>query len=436
MKIAVIGTGYVGLVSGTCFAEMGHSVACIDTDEAKIKMCKAGQSPIYEPGLIELLIRNIKVERLTFHTDYAPVKNARIVFLAVGTPSGDDGRANLAYLNAAAVDAAKAISDDAIIVIKSTVPIGTHKEIEALVKKHTTKRFHIVNNPEFLKEGDAISDFMKPDRVVVGTTNGEVAKVMRELYAPLFHKEDGLIVMSNISAEVTKYACNSFLATKISFINDMANFCDIVGADIAEVRKGMVSDSRIGKAFLYAGIGYGGSCFPKDVKEILHRAHDFGTELPIIEAAEKINKKQKVIMCEKIMKHFNGNISGKTFAFWGAAFKPNTDDIREAPAIDMANVILKAGGRIQFYDPVAGENFEKLFAKHGDKVKRFNRKYECLKGANALILITEWAEFRTPDFDEIKANLLEPVLFDGRNIYTAKQIGSAGFIYYGIGKRV
>lgn len=437
MKISVIGTGYVGLVSGTCFSEIGHEVTCIDIDERKVAMLKDGESPIYEPGLNDLLDRNIKSGRLHFSTGLDSIKDSKSIFLAVGTPSGDDGSADLTYLFKAAEDVAKNISDDAIIVIKSTVPVGTCDKVKDIVAKNTTKKFHIVNNPEFLKEGSAIEDFMRPDRVVIGHQNDHAAEAMAELYEPLVKQGNPIYMMSNLSAEMTKYAGNCFLATKISFINDIAKLCDIVGADINEVRQGISSDQRIGKHFLYPGPGYGGSCFPKDVKALIYTAKEHGTNLRIVESTEDVNADQKVYMFEKIMKHFDGDIKGKNFAFWGAAFKANTDDVRESPAIKMAECLIDAGATVSFFDPVASENYLKVMGeKYAPSLKSFPNKYDCLNGADALVTMTEWREFSFPDFEEIKSRLNDSLIFDGRNLFKTSKVKELGFTYYAIGKRI
>ncbi|EQC45799.1 nucleotide sugar dehydrogenase [Bacteriovorax sp. BSW11_IV] len=434
MKVSVIGTGYVGLVSGTCFAEIGHHVTCIDIDENKIKTLKDGKSPIYEPGLTDLLERNIKSGRLLFSTGYESVKDAKSIFLAVGTPSSDDGQADLRYLEAAAVAVAKELSDDAIIVIKSTVPVGTCEKIKALVAKNTTKKFHIVNNPEFLKEGSAVEDFMKPDRVVIGHADEYAASAMAELYEPLVRQGNPIYMMSNLSAEMTKYAANCFLATKISFINDIAKLCDFTGADINEVRKGIASDQRIGGHFLYPGPGYGGSCFPKDVKALIFTAKEYGTNLRVVEATEDVNDDQKVRMFEKMKKHY-GDLKGKTFAFWGVAFKANTDDVRETSAIYMAKALIEEGATVHFFDPVASENFLKIM-DHNPALKKFDNKYDALTGCDALVTMTEWREFSSPDFEEVKNRLKAPVLFDGRNLYDTHKVLELGFKYFAIGKYI
>ncbi len=437
MKISVIGTGYVGLVSGTCFAEINHQVTCIDIDENKIKMLWDGKSPIYEPGLNDLLDRNIKSKRLTFSTGLESIRDSKAIFLAVGTPSDDDGSADLTYLFKAAKDVAKEISEDAIIVIKSTVPVGTCEKVKDIVAQNTNKKFHIVNNPEFLKEGSAIDDFMRPDRVVIGHSDQIAAQAMAELYEPLVKQGNPIYMMSNLSAEMTKYAANCFLATKISFINDIARLCDTVGADINEVRQGISSDQRIGKHFLYPGPGYGGSCFPKDVKALIYTAKEYGHKLRIIDATEDVNDDQKLYMFEKITKHYGRNLEGKTFAMWGAAFKANTDDVRESPALIMARSLIEAGAKVKFFDPVASETF--LYAigeKYHQSLTSCDNKYDCLNESDALITITEWREFSFPDYDELKKRLKTPTIFDARNLFKTAQVKELGFNYFAIGKRI
>ncbi len=439
MKVSVVGTGYVGLVSGTCFAEIGHEVTCIDIMPEKIAMLRDGKSPIYEPGLTDLLERNIKSERLNFSTGYESVESAKTIFLAVGTPSSDDGQANLDYLKAAAVSTAKELADNAIVVIKSTVPVGTCEMIRSLIAENTNKKFHIVNNPEFLKEGSAVEDFMRPDRVVIGAADDYASEVMQELYEPLVRQGNPIYYMSNLSAEMTKYTANCFLATKISFINEIAKLCDKTGADIEEVRKGISSDRRIGGHFLYPGPGYGGSCFPKDVKALMHTAKENGMELSIVKATEDVNDAQKLRMMDKINEYYGTDLQGKKFAFWGAAFKANTDDVREASAIYMAKALVSAGATVNFFDPVAADNFMKIMDSMDEmkgKVISYNDKYECLQGTDGLVTMTEWREFKAPDFAKIKEGLNKPVIFDGRNLYKTEKILELGFDYFAIGKYI
>ncbi|MBF0315093.1 MAG: UDP-glucose/GDP-mannose dehydrogenase family protein [Oligoflexia bacterium] len=442
MKVSMIGTGYVGLVSGTCFAEMGHEVTCIDVDERKIKMLKEGKSPIYEPGLTEMIVRNAHGKRLLFASNYASVGDSPATFLAVGTPASEDGKADLTALFLAAKDVAMHIKDGAIIVIKSTVPVGTAKRLREYVASITNKKFSIVNNPEFLKEGSAINDFMRPDRVIIGYDRYNemyAGEIMDDLYAPLVLQGNPIYHMSNLSAEMTKYAANSFLATKISFINDIARLCDLTGADIEEVRRGITSDKRIGPHFLYPGPGYGGSCFPKDVQALMSTAAEYDHPMKIVRAAHDVNNEQKFYLFKKLMKHFGGDIKGKVIAMWGVAFKPNTDDIRESPALTLVGEIVKAGGIVRFYDPIAAENFisemrEELSGE--DQLTSYDNKYDCLNGAAALMLVTEWPEFRAPDFMEIKQRLATPVLIDGRNLYPTSRIHDHGIHYYAVGKYI
>lgn len=436
MKVSIIGTGYVGLVSGTCFAELGHDITCIDIDENKIKTLEAGESPIYEPGLTDLLKRNIKAGRINFSTNYDSVKDATAIFLAVGTPSDDEGRADLKYLFAAAEQTAENISEDAIIVIKSTVPVGTNVEVEKVIAKKTNKKFHVVNNPEFLKEGAAIDDFMKPDRVVIGFRDEFAGDTIERLYEPLVRQGHPIYKMSNLSAEMTKYAANCFLATKISFINDIARLCDHTGADIEQVRKGITSDKRVGHHFLYPGLGYGGSCFPKDVKALICTARDNDMPLEIVEAAERINETQKNYFFKKISKYFDNDLKGKIITIWGAAFKPKTDDIREAPAITIVKSIIEAGGKVRIYDPIALENFIDYMRLDPAQCEPVDDMYDALEGSDALALVTEWPEFRDPKIDTIKSNLKTPVVFDGRNILNHDRFIESGFKYFGIGKYI
>lgn len=435
MKVTMIGTGYVGLVSGTCFAEIGHEVTCVDIDPKKIEILKQGESPIYEPGLSDLLKRNIKAKRLDFATDFKSVEQADCVFLAVGTPSGDDGSANLDYLFKATADIAPYLQENAVVVVKSTVPIGTGKRVKEFLQEKTSKKFHLVNNPEFLKEGSAVEDFMRPDRVVIGCETEEAVKMMEELYAPLVRQGNPIYSMSNISAEMTKYAANSFLATKISFINEIARLCDRVGADINEVRKGISSDQRIGKHFLYPGPGYGGSCFPKDVKALIYSANQLGEKMEIIESTERVNERQKEYMAEKIKHFFDHQLSDKTFCLWGAAFKANTDDVRESSSLNMVRSLALAGAKIHLFDPEACPNFlRELPPDLRDQVQVFEDKYEALKSADGLVVMTEWREFQNPDYARIKTLLKRPIVFDARNLFETEKVLKAGFTYFAIGK--
>ena len=437
MKITMIGTGYVGLVSGVCFAEINHDVTCVDINEKKIKTLKDGKSPFYEPGLNDLLTGNIKGKRLHFSTGLDSVVDSNIVFLAIQTPSSEDGSADLSYFMKSAEEIAPNILDDVIIVIKSTVPIGTHVKVKEVIASLTKKKFHIVNNPEFLKEGNAINDFMRPDRIIIGHDGKGTADIMSELYAPLIKQGNPIYMMSNLSAEMTKYAANGFLASKISFINDIARLCDVIGADIDEVRKGITSDKRIGKEFFYPGPGYGGSCFPKDVKELIYTAKMNGIPQRILEATECVNEDQKDYMFEKITRHFEYNISNKIFSFWGVAFKANTDDVRESPALHMAKKIIERGGKIKFYDPVAGENFILgLDEKNCSLVEESKDKYECLRGSDGLVIMTEWREFSNPDFEKIHFELKTKVIFDARNLFNTSKVKSFNFDYYAVGKKV
>lgn len=436
MKLSIIGTGYVGLVTGTCFAEMGNKVTCIDIDEAKVARMKEGQCPIYEPGLEELMQSNYQEGRLKFSSDYESVKEAEAIFLAVGTPSSDDGKADLKYLFGACDSIAPFLQDEAVVVVKSTVPVGTGQKVLEYLSQKTNKKFYVVNNPEFLKEGSAVEDFMKPERIIIGSYDEKAAAVLDELYEPFNRQTPRVIHMSNISAEMTKYAANCFLATKISFMNEIARLCDIMGADVEEVRYGISTDSRIGTQFLYPGPGYGGSCFPKDVRALVHTSKEHGMNFKIVEAVEEVNKEQKKYLASKVIKHFKGNLKGKTFTFWGTAFKANTDDVRETPAIDTAVALIEAGATVRVHDPEAAANFVNYMKSINMDVGNFNNKYEALDGADALIVLTEWKQYRTPDFDEIKSRLKAPIIFDGRNLYSTKKVLEEGFTYYAIGKRI
>lgn len=436
MKVSVIGTGYVGLVTGVCFAEMGNDITCIDIDEKKVQTMRDGKSPIFEPGLEPMMKRNIEDKRIKFSTTYESIKEAACVFMAVGTPSGDDGNANLSYLYSALDSLIPYLEDGLIVVLKSTVPIGTGTAVKKYLSEKTTKTFHVVNNPEFLKEGSAVTDFLKPERVIIGTDNDHAFQIMDELYEPFNRQVKRTIRTSNLSAEVVKYAANCFLATKISFMNEIARLCDLTGADVEEVRYGISTDSRIGTQFLYPGPGYGGSCFPKDVKALIYKAKELGLDFKIVSATEDVNAEQKLYMFEKIKTHYKGDLAGKCIAIWGTAFKANTDDIRETPAEYIVEALTKAGASVNFYDPEAGENFESMCNKRGFKATQFSNKYECLNGADSLCVLTEWKEFRAPDFMEIKDKLKTPVLFDGRNLYKTKHVLDEGFSYYAVGKAI
>ena len=432
MKIAVVGTGYVGLVVGTCLAETGHEIICVDSDASKIDMLNSGQTPIYEPGLEELIRRNVQEERLSFTTDLrAAVENSLIIFIAVGTPPDDAGAADLRNVFAAARDIGRAMNGYKIIVNKSTVPVGTADKVREIVAGETREEFDVVSNPEFLKEGAAIEDFMRPDRIIVGTDDVRVAEIVKEVYAPFVRTGRPIIVMDIRSAELTKYACNAMLATRISFINEIANVCERVGADVDKVREGMGTDSRIGFTFLFPGVGYGGSCFPKDVRALARSASDAGYDVEILRATDAVNERQKVILLEKVLGHFNGKVRGKTVALWGLSFKPRTDDMREAPSLAIIKGLIEHGARVRAYDPVAGEVAARLL---GDTVELVKRNYDALEGAAGLVIVTEWNEFRYPDFERMADLMRERVIFDGRNIYNPKTMRELGFTYYSIGR--
>jgi UDPglucose 6-dehydrogenase len=431
MKIAVIGTGYVGLVAGTCFAETGNTVICVDNDPKKIRALHDGKIPIYEPGLEELVKRNVSEERLFFSMDLADaVRKSTLVFIAVGTPQGEDGSADLRHVLGVANEIAKAMDGYRAIVIKSTVPVGTNRKVRDVVASITKHPFDVVSNPEFLKEGAAIDDFMKPDRVVIGTSEPRVAEIMKELYQPFVRTGKPIMVMDEASAELTKYAANAMLATRISFMNEIANLCERVGADVNRVREGMGSDSRIGFPFLFPGVGYGGSCFPKDVQALVRTAAEFGYETKIVNAVEAVNRQQKRVLFDKLKKHFGDNLKGKTIAVWGLAFKPKTDDMREAPSIALIDALLAAGAKVRAADP---EAIDAAWRTYGDKIAYCHKNYEACEGADALVIVTEWNEFRRPDFDKLKSLLKNPVIFDGRNIFDPRSIRALGFTYYGIG---
>lgn len=432
MKVAVIGTGYVGLVAGACFADTGNTVYCVDKDPSKIEALKRGEIPIFEPGLETLVRRGAAEKRLHFTTSTKEaVAAAEIVFMAVGTPPLPNGEPNLQYLKAAAEEVAQSMTGYRLIVNKSTVPIGSHKVVADWMVPHTRHAFDVVSNPEFLKEGTALDDFLRPDRVVIGTEKEEVYKKMAELYAPFVRQGNPVLWMDPVSAEMTKYACNAFLATRISFMNELSILCEKVGGDIEQVRKGMTTDVRIGKHFLYAGAGYGGSCFPKDVQALMATGTKNGVPMEIVTAAENANARQKRHLVTRVKKHFGQDLKGRTFGIWGLAFKPNTDDMREAPAITIIEELVAAGATVRAFDPVAAENARKLI---GNQAVYCASAYEVTENADALLLVTEWNEFRNPDFDVIKRALKQPVIFDGRNVYNPEQLRKQGFTYYGIGR--
>ncbi len=434
MKIAVVGTGYVGLVAGACLAENGNEVICVDKDAAKVKALQRGHIPIYEPGLEELVRRNRAEKRLTFTTGLPKaVKSSQIIFIAVGTPTGEDGSADLQHVLAVARDAAKAMDGYRVIVNKSTVPVGTAAKVREVVRRETTHPFSVVSNPEFLKQGAAIEDFMKPDRVVIGAEDPRSAELMKELYAPFTRTGAPIMLMDCASAELCKYAANAMLATRISFMNEVANVCEAVGADVDQVRRAVASDRRIGPSFLFPGVGYGGSCFPKDVKAMLQFAAAEKYTFQILHAVESVNELQKVRLLRKLEKHFGGpaGLNGKRLAVWGLAFKPRTDDMREAPSVPLIKGLLAAGAAVQAYDPEAMKVARGIF---GSKIAYADNNYGALTGADALVIVTEWNEFREPDFGRIKKLLRNPVIFDGRNIYNPDQMRAHGFTYYSIGR--
>ncbi|HZZ86360.1 MAG TPA: UDP-glucose/GDP-mannose dehydrogenase family protein [Anaeromyxobacteraceae bacterium] len=431
MKIAVIGTGYVGLVTGTCFAESGHQVVCVDKDPRKIEILESGGLPIYEPGLDELVKRNARDGRLRFTTRIADaVPGAAVVFIAVGTPPGEDGSADLSYVLAAAEEIGRALTGYAVVVNKSTVPVGSADKVAKVIAAVTKHPFDVASNPEFLKEGAAVEDFMKPDRVVVGTSSERARAVMGELYAPFVRVEQPVLFMDTRSSELTKYAANAMLATRISFMNDVAALCERLGADVDAVRRGMGSDRRIGFPFLFPGVGYGGSCFPKDVRALLSMGRGVGLDFDLLRAVERVNEKQKHLLLEKAQKHF-GALAGKQFAVWGLAFKPRTDDMREAPSITLIEGLTGAGATVRAHDPVAAETARQAIGPH---VALADDAYAAAEGADALFLVTEWSEFRMPDLERLKRIMRQPVLFDGRNVWDAARVRAAGFTYYGVGR--
>lgn len=439
MRLTIIGTGYVGLVTGACFSEMGNRVYCIDIDENKLENLRKCIIPIFEPGLEELVIRNSENNDLCFTNKLKDgLKKSDICFIAVGTPMGQDGSADLQYVLEAAKQIGQTISHDLIVVNKSTVPVGTADKVKQTIIDELNKRdenytIHVVSNPEFLKEGSAVRDFMSPDRVVIGSDDEEVIEIMKELYVPFTRKRERFLVMDVRSAEMTKYASNAMLATRISFMNEIANLCEKVGADINLIREGIGSDNRIGYSFLYAGLGYGGSCFPKDIKALIKTANDYNYDLSLLKAVETVNNKQKLSLVNKIVKRFGNDLSGYTFCVWGLAFKPETDDMREAPSIVIINELVDRGAKINAYDPKAIDMAKQYYFKDLSQIKFSKFKYDAVNNADAIILITEWKEFRSPDFDEIKSRIKSKIIFDGRNQYNKRLISNIGFEYYQIG---
>ncbi|WP_040279623.1 UDP-glucose dehydrogenase family protein [Psychroserpens damuponensis] len=432
MKISVIGTGYVGLVTGTCLAETGNEVLCIDINQNKVEQMQKGNVPIYEPHLDVLFERNIKANRLKFSTSLSEgLEHGEIIFLALPTPEDEDGSADLSYVLGVAKEIGKQLKEYKVIVDKSTVPVGTSDRVKATIANETNVEFDVVSNPEFLREGFAVDDFLKPERIIIGSSSERASKLMEKLYKPFVRSGNPIITMDERSAELTKYAANAFLATKITFMNEIANFCEKVGADVDKVRVGMGTDSRIGKRFLFPGIGYGGSCFPKDVKALYKSGEDNGYEFDILKSVIKVNDIQKKILMPKIMSHFKNVLKGKTFGVWGLAFKPETDDIREAPALYIIDELLKAGASIRVFDPEAMENVQK---KYGDKLQYSKHMYEATNDVDALIICTEWSIFRTPDFDKLKSKMKTPVIFDGRNLYEVNDVKTEGFSYTSIGR--
>ncbi len=431
MRICVLGTGYVGLVAGACFSDSGNHVVCADVDSSKIEKLLEGQIPIYEPGLEELVSRNRKAKRLSF-TYQIPeaISKSQVVFIAVGTPTTESGALDLKYVLSAGKMIRENLKGNALVVLKSTVPVGTADKVREILKG-ISHQVEVVSNPEFLKEGTAVNDFMKPERVVIGTQSEWAKQIMADLYAPYVRSGNPIFFMDNRSAELAKYAANAFLATKISFINEMANLCERVGGNIQEVRKVLVTDSRIGSKFLYPGCGYGGSCFPKDIQGLIHLGKEYGLSLDMFQAVHSVNEKQKLVIFEKMKKYFGGSLSGKTIAIWGLSFKPETDDMREAPSVSLITELLNLGCKIKAYDPVALDEARRYFK---DQVELFPQAYEVLPGADALAILTEWNEFRTPDFDSVKRDLKSPVIFDGRNLYNRSSLESQGFKYYCIGQ--
>ncbi|MEZ5012759.1 MAG: UDP-glucose/GDP-mannose dehydrogenase family protein [Chitinophagales bacterium] len=434
MKLSVIGTGYVGLVTGTCFAETGNHVICADIDAAKVERMRNGEVPIYEPGLDTLFHRNIRQGNLSFTTDIAyAVAHSDIIFLALPTPPNEDGSADLKHILEVADQLGKLITSYKIIIDKSTVPVGTADKVRAIIAQHCTSDFDVVSNPEFLREGMAVEDFMKPERVVIGTESEQAREILNRLYAPFVRQGNPVIFMDERSAELTKYAANAFLATKITFMNEIANLCELLGADVDMVRKGIGSDSRIGKRFLFPGVGYGGSCFPKDVKALKSMSNHAGYDFQVLQSVMAVNDKQRIILLDKVSSIFGSDLKGITLAVWGLAFKPNTDDIREAPALYLIDALLQRGAQVRAFDPEAMPNVRKQL---GDKITYGQNPYDILEGADALIIATEWSVFRTPDFALMKKHLKHPVLFDGRNVFELEEMQEQGFYYSSIGRRI
>lgn len=436
MKVAVIGTGYVGLVSGTCFAEAGNSVICVDNNQEKLEKLRSGVVPIYEPGLETLFHRNTKENRLNFTDSLAEaVEASEVIFLALPTPPMEDGSADLQYVLGVAAEIGKLLNeytDFKVVVNKSTVPVGTADKVRETVEAYTDTDFAVVSNPEFLREGFAVQDFMKPERIIVGASHDRALEVMRRLYKPFVMSGNPVIYMDERSAEMTKYAANSFLATKISFMNEVANLCERVGADVDNVRRGIGTDSRIGKRFLFPGVGYGGSCFPKDVSALYKTAQQYEYDFRILNSVMQVNENQKMVMVDKLLEYYGGDVAGKEFGVWGLAFKPNTDDIREAPSLVIIDALLKKGAKVKAYDPEAAPSVQKYTTLD---IEFATNQYDAVEGQDALLIITEWSEFRTPDFDRIKNSLKEPVIFDGRNVYDLETIASYGFEYHSIGRQ-
>ncbi len=433
MNIAIVGTGYVGLVSGTCFAESGNEVICVDVNRERIDQLKAGKIPIYEPGLEELVRRNVKEGRLRFSTDTAQaVSQSMVSFVAAGTPMGKSGGADLSGVFSAAEEIARAAVGYHVIVIKSTVPVGTNDRVREAISRYANHRIDLCSCPEFLKEGSAIEDFMRPDRVIIGSASEQATAILRELHTPFVRTDNPILIMDPRSAELSKYACNAMLAMRVSFVNDIANLCEVVGAEINEVRRALGTDRRIGSQYLFPGVGYGGSCFPKDVQALIHTARENRLDFAMLEAAEVVNARQKRLLVDRVKTHFGGDLKGRTFAVWGLAFKPRTDDMREAPSIVAIEELLAAGAQVRVHDPEALENARRIF---GDRVSYHTINYETVAGADALLIMTEWNEFRHPNFQRVRAALKNPVIFDGRNLYDPAVMKALDFRYYSIGRR-